>query len=157
LIQPVLLSNLVDEILTEKRIQYRSQIGIETEFDLDPYSYGIFVKVNKTEMKRVLSNLIDNSVESFQERGKIKLCLSQYDGRVLLTVNDTGKGIPPEQILKLGTRGATFNKAKGSGLGLHHAITQVKQWGGILKIESQVGLGTTVSITLPRTATPEWF
>ena len=74
-----------------------------------------------------------------------------------ITVKDNGKGIPIDLLGKLGTRGETHGKEDGSGLGLFHARTSCEAWGGNLSIKSQLGVGTTVSISLPRSNPPPWF
>ncbi len=67
----VLLSSLLDELLSEKRIQFREKVDVRIEGDLTK-AYGYFSSVNATELKRVLSNLINNSIEAFPE-GKKKI------------------------------------------------------------------------------------
>ena len=68
-----------------------------------------------------------------------------------------GKGIPPEILPKLGQRGQSFNKERGSGLGLYHARTSIERWGGNLELKSTVGVGTTVKLVFPKATPPEWF
>ncbi|MGK5082577.1 HAMP domain-containing sensor histidine kinase [Bdellovibrionota bacterium FG-1] len=152
-----LLSSLIDPLISEKRMQFRSKIGVEIDGRIDEASYGLFAKIQPTEFKRVLSNLVNNAVEVLGERGSVALTLQSRGNDIEITVRDNGKGIPPEVLAKLGQRGETHGKEGGSGLGLFHARTSVESWGGKLKIESQVGKGTTVVVTLPRTPAPDWF
>lgn len=74
-----------------------------------------------------------------------------------MSVQDNGKGIPPELLAKLGHRGETHGKAGGTGLGLHHARTSAESWGGSFKLSSEVGKGTTATVVLPLASAPEWF
>jgi len=152
-----LLSGLVDPLITEKRLQFRPKIGIEIEARLDAAAYGLFAKVQPIEFKRVLSNLVNNSVEACDEKGLVMVSLAAEAGCVLLKVQDNGKGIPPEILAKLGQRGETHGKVGGSGLGLHHAKTSIESWAGSLQMASEVGQGTTVTIRLPQAQPPEWF
>ena len=154
-----LLSPLIDSIITEKRIQYRNHIGIRIEFNQTKESYGLFAKIQPHEFQRVLSNLIDNSVEAFiHQQGIVELILhaNQSNGIELL-IQDNGKGIPEGTLAKLGTRGETYGKEKGSGLGLFHAKETMQLFHGSLKIESKENLGTTVTLTLPLENAPTWF
>lgn len=144
-----LLSSLMDPLISEKRMQFRSRLGIEIEGRLDVSSYGLFAKIQPGEFKRVLSNLIDNSVEAMGEKGFVSVSMSSLDGEILIKVQDNGKGIPPGILPKLGQRGETYGKAGGSGLGLYHARTLVEQWGGALTIDSEEHKGTTISIRIP--------
>ncbi|MBI4669796.1 MAG: HAMP domain-containing histidine kinase, partial [Elusimicrobia bacterium] len=182
-----LLSSLIDPLITEKRLQFRSKIGIEIEGGLDASSYGLFAKIQPTEFKRVLSNLINNAVEALGEKGIVTVSLACDTGQILLKVQDDGKGIPPEILSKLGQKGQTHGKSGGSGLGLYHARTSLELWGGSLgiasirrgdtetrghgdgKLDSRFrgndeskggndgGSGTTVTIKLPQAEPPEWF
>jgi FixJ family two-component response regulator len=74
-----------------------------------------------------------------------------------IRVKDSGRGIAKEIIPQLGTKGFTYGKEKGLGLGLHHAKTHIEDWGGDLQIESQPGWGTCLTIFLPLTSPPGWF
>lgn len=153
-----LLSALIEEILTEKRVQYRQNIGIEIDAGMSSSSYGLFVCIQPTEFKRVLSNLINNSVEALNGQGAVTVTLSaKAKNHVEIKIQDNGKGIPPEILEKLGNRGETHGKEGGLGLGLYHARTSVESWGGTLVLKSEIKLGTAVSITLPEAATPAWF
>lgn len=153
-----LLMPVIDTLVTEKRIQYRDQLNIEIDFPQTKKAYGLFAKINPNEFKRALSNLINNSIESFHEsRGKVSVQLTSNANETLITIEDNGCGIAKDIIHKIGNMGATFNKVGGSGLGVHHAIESVQSWGGDIKIESILNEGTKVTITLPRNDAPNWF
>ena len=66
-----------------------------------------------------------------------------------IIVSDNGKGIAGENLSKAGQRGFSFGKANGNGLGLSHARSFVEAAGGKLTIQSRVGLGTMVTLSLP--------
>jgi signal transduction histidine kinase len=152
-----LLSTLVETMVTEKRLQQGEDSGIEVVAELGPESYGLFGKIQPTEFKRMLSNLINNSVEAITGRGIVKVTLAPAPQGVSLRVWDTGRGISPEVLPKLMQQGATFGKSGGSGLGLFHARTSVEAWRGNLLIQSVPGRGTSVEMILPRETSPAWF
>ena len=152
-----LLSSIIDNIISEKRMQFRSLIGIEIEAQLGASSYGIFAEVNLVEFKRVLSNLINNAVEALRNEGNVSITLGHQNEHAMITIIDNGIGIPPHILPKLGKRGVSHDKANGSGLGLHHAKTSLQQWHGALSIHSKDGAGTAVQITLPLAKPPQWF
>ena len=153
-----LLSSLIEPLITEKRLQFRSRSGVDIEARLDAPSYGVFAKVQPVEFKRLLSNLVDNSVEAFPDgRGCVRVTLSARDGAALVAVRDDGKGISTDVLARLGRRGETHGKAGGSGLGLHHARSSVESWGGSLDIASEPGHGAVVTVSLPLTPAPAWF
>jgi anti-sigma regulatory factor (Ser/Thr protein kinase) len=152
-----LLSNLIDIAVAERRAEYRSMARVEISDHPSKESYGLFVKVQPTEFKRMLSNLINNAVEAVEGSGQIAVNVSSDTDKVIISVVDNGKGISDTRLLQLGRRGATFDKPNGRGLGLFHAKETAKASGGELKIESKENEGTTVSVILPRAETPEWF
>lgn len=152
-----LLSILVEEVVSEKRLQHSSRMGVEVEAPLGKDTYGCFAEVLGSEFKRAVSNLIDNAVEALPGAGKVTLRLARAGSQVVLTVSDNGKGIPEAVLARLGERGFTHGKAGGSGLGLHQARSTVERWGGTLSIRSSVGEGTTVEVKLPAASPPSWF
>ena len=124
-------------------------------------SYGAFVKADGKDLMRLLSNLINNSVEAFADKtGEVTVAVRAYRETIHLSVRDNGRGIPPEVLKRLGEAGVTHGKEgteSGSGLGVYHAKKSVEAIGGKFNIASQVGMGTQMDILLPRTETPVWF
>lgn len=154
---PQLLSALVEQLLSEKRLQYRTRHNIAIHFHLNRESYGLFAAVHPKELKRVISNLVNNAIESISDSGNVDLYLKPTGGFVDISITDNGCGIPADLIPRLGFKGETHGKSEGQGLGLSHARTWVSLWGGDLLIDSNVGEGTKVTIRLPISPTPEWF
>ncbi len=152
-----ILTSLIDEIISEKRMQIRSVMGIEIELEVNEKHYGLFANVQSTEFKRVLSNLLNNSIEAIDRRGRIRIELKELNNEIELTVRDDGEGISEENLGSLMQRGISYNKMGGSGLGLFHARTSIEKWGGQLRIESKIGLGTAVIAVLPKASAPSWF
>ena len=142
------LGGLIEQVLAEKRLQYKEKTGVKIEFT--GASDEIKAPTEPKELQRLISNLVNNSVEAFDGPGTVSVSLSAPNGRVLIEAKDNGKGVPPEILAKLGRKGETHGKAGGNGLGLYHARTTVETWGGGLKITSTPGKGTLVTIELPR-------
>ncbi len=133
-----LLSALIESLITEKRMQFRSRLNIELELFLDASSYGLFADVQPQELKRVLSNLINNSVEAMSEHVIVQLQSTNFE-ILEIVIKDNGKGIPAEILPKLTQRGASFGKKEGSGLGLYHCKQSIEKWNGRLNIQSTHG------------------
>jgi signal transduction histidine kinase len=144
------LNGLIEQVLAEKRLQHKEKAGLKIDFK-GPAG-EIKALVEPKELQRLLSNLVNNSVEAFEKAGIVTVSLSAPDGKVLIEVRDNGKGVSPEILKKLGQKGETHGKANGNGLGLYHARTMIESWGGGFKIESELGKGTAVLIELPRAA-----
>lgn len=154
-----LLAPVIESIVTEKRIQYRDRLGIQIEYYQSSDSYGLFSKLESSTLKRVISNLIDNSVDAAQnKRGSVEVRLGHLDSGMLeIVVSDNGCGIPNQIRSELGKRGITYGKKDGTGLGLHHAFETIKAWNGQIEVNSVLGQGTQVRLKLKKEAPPAWF
>lgn len=156
--EPRLLSDLIGPVVSEKRIQMRSIASIRVELTDDGEAFGLFAQVQPAEFQRVLSNLLNNAVEALRdEAGSVFVGLTARNGKLRVSVQDDGRGIPPEILAQLGRRGVSFGKTDGSGLGLNHARACAEAWGGCLEISSELGKGSTVTLELPKAVPPDWF
>lgn len=157
-----LLPALVDSIVSEKRVQYREKTGVTIETDLKN-SYGAFALVNATDLKRVISNLINNSVEAVQlDSVTITVAVRIDENKIKINIKDNGKGIPSSILSQLGLTTISYGKENadnnsGSGLGIFHAKKSIENSHGEMNIESIEGVSTTISISFPRSKIPEWF
>jgi len=105
-------------------------------------------------IKLVIENLIDNAIRYTRKGGKVTVSIKKQKGSLLLSVADSGVGIPKldqKYIFKKFFRAenALKEKTKGSGLGLYIAMSIIKESGGIIWFKSQEGKGTTFYFTLP--------
>jgi signal transduction histidine kinase len=122
------------------------------------------------ELRRVLSNIVENAIKYTPDGGRIVLSALQQDGQVAISVADNGRGIPPEDMPILfdkfhrgrpaphseAMRGATTDAefledadVSGVGLGLYLARNVMEQMGGRITVESEVGRGSTFKLHLP--------
>jgi PAS domain S-box-containing protein len=108
------------------------------------------VYVDRHRILQVLANLIGNAIKFTPAGGAIRLCSFISEGRVALSVSDTGKGIPPQNLAHIFERcWAGEGGGKGLGLGLYIARSIVDAHGGRMWVESELGAGTSFSFTLP--------
>ena len=101
-------------------------------------------------LKRILTNLTSNAVQAMPNGGKIAITATCKNNKVLITVADTGPGIPDEVKNKL------FNplfttKAKGQGLGLAIVKKLTEALNGKVTVETQIGKGTQFIVEFPMT------
>ncbi len=99
-------------------------------------------------LKRAMVNLINNALQAMPNGGKLIIKASLNGDTALIDVQDTGIGIPEENMNKLFTPLFT-TKPKGQGLGLVVCEKLIKANGGWISVKSKVGVGTTFSIRLP--------
>jgi signal transduction histidine kinase len=155
-----LLSGIVDVLVSEKRTQFRDKLGILIELELNR-GYGVFAEIDPIELKRAVSNLVNNSVEAFENtKGLVTVGVTQDDSSAIIYVRDNGKGIPAHILKKLGQQRISFGKEgtdSGSGLGIYHARKMIESVGGNFRIESQPGQGTTIYLEFKKSVAPKWF
>lgn len=151
---------LVDVLVSEKRMQYREYVNLEIDIDLYG-GFGAFAHVNSSELKRVISNIINNSIEALEKKqGWVKVIVKKTGSKVEILIQDNGKGIPKHVLEKLGNAGFSHDKSEtdaGSGLGIYHAKKTMEALGGLFLIDSTVGKGTTIKLVLPAVEAPKWF
>lgn len=100
-------------------------------------------------LKEALLNLLANAIEATPAGGSIHVALEPIAaGGARLVIRDSGRGIPPADLARLGTSFFTTREG-GTGLGVVLAQTAIAQHGGALRYASELGHGTTVTIELP--------
>lgn len=110
--------------------------------------------INKDEMWRVITNIINNAIKFSPENTSIDIRLQEQDSKVLLSVKDQGIGIPPNMLTVLFTAGPEIQRSGTAGepsygLGLKISKRIVEEHHGQLRVESVEGEGTTFYVILP--------
>jgi two-component system NtrC family sensor kinase len=108
--------------------------------------------LDSDQFRQVLDNLVHNAAEAMEGRGRITLRALRPDGNgtVVFEVEDTGCGIPPENLGRVFTPFFTTKKlGKGTGLGLAIVYGIIKMHQGNIEVRSEVGHGTTFRLSLP--------
>jgi two-component system, NtrC family, sensor kinase len=148
---PFHLPTALDTAVTLVR-ERAARHGITLELDLDS-RLGELVG-DERKVKQVLLNLLSNAVKFTPEGGRITLKAGRRDGRVEISVTDTGIGIAPEdqaavfeEFRQVGSD--ETRKQEGTGLGLTLAKKFVELHGGQIWVESEPGRGSTFTFTLP--------
>lgn len=141
---------MISEIIAEKKRLVKSSLILNFDYNVNQLSP---VRVSESHFKRVISNIVQNSIEAFDVNSDTKKIIdvsvkSRFQ-TVFIDIKDNGCGIPEDVLSKLLSEQITFGKKLGSGLGLSHAKSYIQRWGGQITMTSTKGLGTTVLITLP--------
>ena len=100
-------------------------------------------------LQQVLLNLLQNSLAATPQGGHITICAETRQDRVLLQVRDSGRGLAPEEQSKIFDPFYTTRK-EGTGLGLAVVQQIVEQHKGQIRVESEAGQGTCITLSLPR-------
>lgn len=108
----------------------------------------VFILMDQDKMLQLLLNLIKNAFEAIPEQGTVLIKLSVFGDDAVLEIEDNGKGIPDNELEKIFIPFYT-TKDSGTGLGLSICHKIVQDHDGTIEVESELGIGTKFTITLP--------
>lgn len=132
----------------ENEARYRA-IEIHTDFEK-----GLpFVASDPAQLQQVFLNIIDNAIDAIGKNGGITVRTRAVTvpDEVVISVSDTGPGIPPDKLAKIFDPFFTTKKVgEGTGLGLTISFSIIQKLGGNIRVESEEGRGATFIITLPQ-------
>ena len=142
------------QLIQEKLIEFK---GRDLKIDYHPGTNTMFKTTNLSEIEltRMLSNLINNSVEACEAQScLITIELLDHGDKLILSLEDNGPGIPPEKQSEALLRGVSF-KHGGSGLGLHHCLITLQKKHGALALSTSRHEGLKITMELKRSQIPE--
>jgi two-component system, cell cycle sensor histidine kinase and response regulator CckA len=146
-IEEVNLNDIVQNILSSINASQSDQTkNIQIEISVNQEARNL--RADKTYLQRILQNLINNAIQAMPNGGKLTVAASHQNGKAVISVEDTGEGIPMELRSKLFTPLVTM-KSKGQGFGLAVVRRLTEALGGTITFESEVGKGTKFIVTLP--------
>jgi len=146
--QPTSVNDLIQDLIEiEKRHPRYEKINFNLELD----AALPLAELDAAQLREVILNLIHNAADAMPDGGKITIrTAAKPDGMITIEVQDEGKGIPQEHLSKLFTPFFTTKPVgKGTGLGLAIIYGIVKMHRGQINVQSEVGRGTTFTISLP--------
>jgi two-component system phosphate regulon sensor histidine kinase PhoR len=112
------------------------------------------IRADEARLREVFDNLLDNAVKYSSKGGEIRLTAARRDHEIVLSVNDSGIGIGPDDLPRIFERFYRADKARsrelgGTGLGLSIVKHIAQLHGGRVEAESELGKGTTIRVVLP--------
>ena len=135
------------------------QITVVTDFR----SAMKIIRVDAQKLKQIMLNLLSNAVKFTPEEGTIEVGVDvDREGSFVLSVTDTGVGMSPDQIPEAmrpfgQVDNAISRESEGTGLGLPLTKSLVEAHGGTLEIESNLGVGTTITLRFPPERTVDYL
>ena len=142
--RPIDVRVSVETVLDLYGCQIKQGIEVERAFSDVPPISG-----HADELVQVWTNLIHNAMHAMDGRGRLQLASTQHDGHVVVSVTDSGPGVPPDLQAKIFEPFfSTKPRGEGTGLGLHICQQIVVKHGGAIHLESKPGK-TTFSVRLP--------
>lgn len=150
-IEPINIHSTIEKILIQKKTEYHNR-KVDFLYNAQTGSESLSIKGVVGNFERMLSNIINNSVDAFASKaGTVTIALESDESQIHLTISDNGKGMPPEVLEKLRNSIAiTHGKANGHGVGCMQIRDTIKQLSGEITIDSTVGVGTTICLTWNR-------
>jgi len=141
----------VVDLCTRMLSQRAEDAGVEIELDV---SGPIQVNADRRALRQILLNLLSNAIKFTPQSGVIVVMAKAQGDDLMLAVGDSGPGIDPAELHRLGQRYMQASTAdntteRGSGLGLSLVKALAEMHGGEMNIESALGEGTTVSVAMP--------
>ncbi len=148
------------EVMRECQSMTESQAlkrGIRVNFI--PFDNNWFANADRTRVKQVLINLLSNAIKYNRENGTVEVKCTCSAERILISIKDSGVGLPPEKLLQLfqpfNRLGQEYGGEEGTGIGLVVTKQLVELMGGTITVESTVGVGSEFFIELIRDVTPQ--
>ena len=124
----------------------KGKIEVSVELPDQP----IMMAYDAQQIEQVLINLISNAIQAMQHGGSLRVGLNKTSGKVAITVQDTGTGIPKQSLKRIFDPFFTTKpEGEGTGLGLSVSYGIVSRHGGTIEVESELGWGTTFTVFLP--------
>lgn len=154
--EPVDLREVILESVGYRRDPLLAK-GLHLELDLP--DAPLLIEGESESVRQIVDNLLDNAINYTPENREIRLRLTAegYDG--VMRVEDTGIGIPEESLARIFERFYRVDKGRsrevgGTGLGLSIVRNLVQRMQGTVTVTSEVGVGTTFTVTLPQADEP---
>lgn len=111
---------------------------------------SVMATYDAQQIEQVLINLVTNAVQAMPEGGTLDVSLKEHDDNLVITMRDSGVGIPEENLVRIFDPFFTTKpEGEGTGLGLSVSYGIISRHRGLIEVESEVGIGTTFVVSLP--------
>lgn len=129
----------------------KGKVTLSTEFETE----NMYVSYDAQQIEQVLVNLVQNAIQAMPDGGSLAVEVQEVGDWAQITVGDDGEGIPTQNLKRIFDPFFTTKPAgEGTGLGLSVSYGIMRQHGGSIEVESEVGAGTTFTLRLPRKGEP---
>ena len=145
-----IVSLIEDVVVSQKSAYKRKRLTLRMRQNVDKVN----IKIDPLHIRMVIENLLDNAQKYSPPGSAVLIRLVADDKTVRISVSDNGIGIDPQDIPKLFQKFSRISNpessASGTGLGLYWAMKLIKLHKGSIHVQSELGIGTTFIVKLPR-------
>ena len=153
----------LDEVMSECQAMMEPQAqqrGISMTFPQFDLAVPLYVKADRTRLKQIVINLLSNAIKYNREHGTVVVdCAVRFSGRIRIRVTDSGAGLSPEKLAQLfqpfNRLGQGVDGVAGTGIGLVVTKRLAELMGGVVGVESTVGVGSVFWCELLAAAEPQ--
>jgi len=146
------LSSIIDKSVKEMKLE---AVNRKVKVSVRKVDKLPKVYLDPEKFREIMENLLSNAIKYNKKGGKVKISMKVDAGYVVVTVADTGLGIPKKDIQRIFSKffrasNAVHSETEGTGLGLYVVKKIVEGWGGKVRMESKEGEGTKFSLFIPK-------
>lgn len=155
-VQPIGVQQFIEEVRGEYLTHLSLPDHIRLEMDVEEHCPKMLTDAEK--LKQIMHNLIDNAAHALEDRSDARICLSAKEAEehiletgtqsVAITVSDNGVGIDSDRLTQVFTPFYS-TRSQGTGLGLAMVQRLVRALGGVVQLESERNVGTTITLLIP--------
>lgn len=141
-----LSESLTKQILLYEDLIDKKEINLECDIEED-----IHIRSEESYLEIIWNNLISNAIKFTESKGTVKVSLNKINEKYIIKISDTGCGMDKEtgaHIFDKFYQGDTSHSKEGNGLGLALVKRVIDTLGGIIEVESELGVGTTFTVTI---------
>jgi len=146
------ISYLINEAIDFAAPRWRNMAqaeGIDYKIDREGMREIPEARCNTTELREVFTNIINNALDAMPDGGTLSFSTWSDDGSVFVSITDTGKGMSEGVKKKIFDPFFTTRRPLGTGLGMSVSYGVIMRHGGRIEVESEVGKGTTFTLSIP--------
>ncbi len=114
------------------------------------FLHNSFIKGDPHKFHQVLINILKNSIEAMPNGGILTIHTAEENNRVHVKITDTGHGMQPEHVARLGEPYFSLKGQKGTGLGMMVVFRIVESMNGTVSIKSKIEVGTSITLSFPK-------
>lgn len=147
------LRQIVDSTLS----MLSNELKYKVKVHVDYAAQSPYIQCQPVQLNQVLLNILNNAIQAMNDIGDIWLQMHEQENSLSLIIKDNGCGIPPDVLPRVFEPFfTTKDVGQGSGLGLSMVYNVIKQHQGTISVQSELGVGTTISIYFPLSNKNAW-